>query len=174
MKLLILSALLLSNTAFALSIDEFIHQAKEPIIIADKTNATLAVYYPNSKKLLKTEALFGINKSDVLPSESLNTKEPLGITPSGLFTIKKYYSLKLRRPVLALKEKEGNIQILSIHSVWLGKPEQNRLERLNSKSSKDNRITNGCINVRTDFFYEVLYNIKDNTKILILNEEQKL
>jgi hypothetical protein len=45
---------------------------------------------------------------------------------------------------------------LSLHRVIPGKPKERRLQRLNSPSASDNRITYGCINVPVKFYDSVV------------------
>lgn len=48
--------------------------------------------------------------------------------------------------------EDGNT-IFAIHRVWLMKPSQNRLERLQSDDPAQRRhVTNGCINVAPDVY----------------------
>lgn len=51
-----------------------------------------------------------------------------------------------------LQFKETEIDVYSIHRVWLGNPAQYRLKRLNSKNIKNRIITDGCINVDSEVY----------------------
>lgn len=145
-----------------------LNAATDPYIVADKTNGTMTVIYPSGEQVV-SPALYGSREIDELDISIFNTDQPAPkITPAGTFKIKKIYSQHLRTSALTFIE--GTKTVLAIHPVWMGIPSQNRLHRLYSETPDDNRITNGCINVLSDFFYGVLNTLPDGTKLYILPE----
>ncbi len=137
-------------------------------VIADKSKGEIVIHY-NNGDIKKSSALFGVNKSDKYDDEIFNGyKKVNGVTPAGTYTLKKYMSLKLHEYILVFID--GTHKKAAIHSVWTGNPKQERVKRLNSPTSADNRITSGCINVDPIFFNDHLVNLPDNTQLIILPE----
>jgi hypothetical protein len=126
--------------------------AEEVSLTVDKKLATITVHYADNKTITKP-VLLGDNNS---------------ITPSGEFKIKKMYSSRLNEPMLVFVD--GPKYVISIHPLWLGNPRQFRVERLNSTTPDDNYVTNGCINVDPNFFYNVLNEIPEGSLLKILSE----
>lgn len=159
------------NKTYAFSLSDFIKN-KESVIIADKKNGKLYVYYSPTNLLTSAPALFGKTISDTFDVQYYNVGTPKPITPAGTFKTHKFISTRLHEPVTAIIE--GTASLLSIHPVWLGNPEQRRVNRLYTNTAKDNRITNGCINVYPDFYYNVINHIPDGTKVIVLSEQDEL
>lgn len=169
--IVLLLSSLIKNKVYASSLSDII-QNKESVIIADKKNGKLYVYYALTKLLTSAPALFGKTISDHFDIQDYNFGKPDTITPAGTFKTRKYISTRLHEPVTAIIE--GTASLLSIHPVWLGNPEQGRVKRLHTDTAKDNRITNGCINVYPDFYYNVINHIPDGTKVIVLSEQDEL
>lgn len=60
---------------------------------------------------------------------------------------------------------------MAIHAVWMGNPNQHRVQRLLSPTPTDNRIINGCINVDPTFFLDVLSKVPSGSTLTILSEK---
>lgn len=58
--------------------------------------------------------------------------------------------------------------VFAIHRPWLGRPNQNRLQRLKSQNVTDRLITSGCINV-SDEVYEKLLSCCQHSKLRIID-----
>jgi hypothetical protein len=52
---------------------------------------------------------------------------------------------------------------LAIHRIYLGNPEEKRQQRLDSKTTKDNSISYGCVNVSNTFYDQVLDRLEINS-----------
>lgn len=63
---------------------------------------------------------------------------------------------------------------VSLHPVVTGNQREQRLQRLNSPSVEDNRITYGCINVPADFYRDVVEKVfKGRTGIVYVLPETR-
>jgi hypothetical protein len=124
----------------------------KPFVILDKKNARIYVF--NNKGCLLGDApvLLGLAVGDDIAPEI--ARKPLSqigpsdrITPAG-----RYYA--------EIGEGGHGDEVLwvdydtrlAIHPVATGVPSQRRLERLESETTKDNRISWGCINVPKSFY----------------------
>jgi hypothetical protein len=140
-----------------------------PVLTADKAKGTLTVYWPDTKKTITQPALFGKVKSNVLNMTNYDTVVKFdNVTPSGTFKVTKMLSWRLNEPMLVFIK--GKVSVAAIHPLWMGNPDQKRIERLRSETPDDNRITGGCINVDADFFYNVLNQLPDGSILNILPE----
>jgi len=134
-------------------------------IIADKVKGVMYLKRPD-QEIVVIPALFGKEKSDDISKWEINK-----ITPAGIYSLEKAYSVKMKSNILMFKKSDKNI--LAIHPVYIGKPEQRREERLTNGDPSDNRITSGCINVMPEFF-DILFALPNKTRLTILPEEQTL
>jgi hypothetical protein len=143
----------------------------KPIVIADKRAGIITIVDPNTGKKEIGYALFGKHKYDTLDLSLLDdpTKAMPSITPAGIFKMKKMFSWHLNQNIIAFII--GTDKILAIHPVWTGNKNQQRVQRLQSPTPNDNRITNGCINVDPVFFETVLNKIPNDTLLIILSEK---
>lgn len=73
-------------------------------------------------------------------------------TPKGLYpmTIMATEKAGYGGEVIGFKEEKGFL--FALHRVWLGKPQERRLERIASHNVADRIMTNGCINVSDDVY----------------------
>lgn len=159
------------ESVFAIEDDySIVDTDSKPVLTANKTEGTLTVYWPDTGKKIVEPALFGKVKSNVLDWDVYNIpgKRNNYITPSGTFPIKKMISWRLNENMLVYIE--GKEAIAAIHPLWNANPDQNRLQRLSSVTPLDNRITGGCINVDSTFYYSVLDHLPDGTILTILPE----
>lgn len=169
MNWLLIVLLCISFSISATELSDLIDSRTEFVIVADKTSGKLFVFNPISQTVIATPALYGKVISDVYNKSDYNFGgKPKQVTPAGEFRSMKYYSKQLHEPITAIIQ--GTESFIAIHPVWLGNPEQHRAERLNTPSGNDNRITNGCINIPSDFYFEVIDKIKNNTKVVVLPE----
>jgi hypothetical protein len=141
----------------------------KPVITVDKVQATISVHWPDTGKTVTQPALLGRSKSNKLYMEVYDgTKLFNHITPAGQFTTTKMYSWRLEEDMLVFIK--GTVKLAAIHPLWNGNPDQRRVQRLKSETPTDNRVTSGCINVDSDFFYAVLNTLPDGTVVNILPE----
>jgi hypothetical protein len=142
-------------------------------LVADKKGGTLYVYNNETGQVIKNPALFGTNKGDVVDMNIYNSTKPSARkTPAGEYDLMQQFSLRLNEPILSFIR--GTHKIGAIHPLWMKNPNQQRPQRLKSETPDDNRITNGCINVDPDFFYKVLVKIPNDTRLIILTENDTI
>jgi hypothetical protein len=159
--------------AEAIKLTTIVGESNQPVIVIDKQLASISVYQPSVNTVVKSPVLLGKVKSDVLDMNSLKKgAKANNITPAGDFVIKKANSSQLKSPVLVFVK--GQNAVIAVHPVWLGNPKQKRLDRLNSSSVDDNRITSGCVNILADYFYSVLNLVPNNTRLVVLSENDYL
>lgn len=120
----------------------------KPFIVADKMSGNITLFDANGKVLTTAPALYGSEVGDTLQGTNRQT-------PAGRFTLtysKDDKSLGDMQVLDGVSMQDGNTNyVWAIHRVINPKGE-NRLNRLNSKTASDNRISNGCINVPAEFF----------------------
>lgn len=91
-------------------------------------------------------------------------------TPKGTFQLTQMPINEKRQPGYGtdvLKFKENDTEWWAIHRVWLLKPEQRRMERLNSGNVEDRtHVTAGCVNVMPEV-YEKLKSCCSSDKLTI-------
>jgi hypothetical protein len=127
-----------------------------PFVVIDKRNAEVSVFYPDGRLRGVTPALLGLARGDdSVPGigqrklASISPEERT--TPAGRF-------------VASLGNDLGQKNVLwvdydaaiSLHRVVTSKPKERRLQRLATASTRDNRISYGCINVPTAFYDAVV------------------
>lgn len=156
-----LAAIKLSS--YSLKVVQYIlkHAKSEDIsIIGDKSNSMMYVFKGNSL-IAANPFLHGISRADEFPGGSQKAAYSMAIptakkmvSPSGKFLLTKTmndpdYGTSLTFAIY----KDWRI---AIHQVYSGAPEQQRQQRLESATDKDNTITSGCLNVDKDFYFEIL------------------
>lgn len=102
-------------------------------------------------------------------SQNINHCYPILLgknTPIGKFQIIRRYTDDPGYGGDVLQFYEDNHQVYAIHRVWLLKPQQRRLERLDSNNIEDHLITNGCINIKPEV-YEELVNCCSNDELIV-------
>lgn len=118
-----------------------------PYIVIDKPAATMFLFDAKGKQLAKAPVLLGIALGDDatpgIGSKNLSEIGPAEkTTPAGRF-LARYGIAAGKQKVLWVDYATS----VAIHTIPTGKPKEQRVKRMLSKSSEDNRITFGCINV---------------------------
>ncbi len=126
-----------------------------PFVIVDKVNAKVFVFAPAGSLRGATRALLGLARGDdttpgigqralaaILPSERT--------TPAGRFVAA--LGRDLQQDILWIDYDAA----LSLHRVIKGAPAEHRARRLATTSSRDKRISYGCINVPGGFYDTVV------------------
>ena len=126
-----------------------------PFMVLDKVAADLFLFNSAGQMIAATPALVGMMVGDEA-TPGVGDRELSNIpledrkTPAGRF-VAKFGRAAGGRDVLWVDYPSA----ISIHAV-ITIENQHRLERLNSRTPDDNRITYGCINVPTKFYADVI------------------
>lgn len=145
-----------------------------PFIVIDKVAAEVQIFDGQGLLLGVAPALLGITHGDDatpgVGDKELNEIGPAErTTPAGRF-------------LAQIGPAKGNQRVLwvdfntsvAMHPVITTNPKERRLERLQSPTPKDNRITFGCINVPPDFFRDlVLPSFSEAGGMVYILPEQK-
>lgn len=127
-----------------------------PFIIVDKVNAKVFVF--DAAGLLRGAApvLLGLTRGDDTPI-GIGSRKLSGIsageriTPAGRFVTSAGRNLA-KKDILWIDYASS----LSLHPVITSNISEHRLQRLQTPSTRDNRISFGCINVPADFYESVI------------------
>jgi hypothetical protein len=127
-----------------------------PFVVVDKTAARVYVFNRQGRLLGAAAALVGLTRGDEgipgIGDRPLALIQPLErTTPAGRFTASLAKNV-WGQAILWVDYEQG----ISLHPVRSVDPRERRLERLASPSTKDNRISYGCINVPYAFWTEVV------------------
>ena len=127
-----------------------------PFIVIDKINAEVFVFDSAGVMIGRTAALIGSAKGDDsapgIGHEDYSGIAPeLRTTPAGRFVGK--FGVGKDHPEVFWVDYADSI---SLHPVITSNKKEHRLQRLQSPTPDDNRITYGCINVPTDFYKKVI------------------
>jgi len=127
-----------------------------PFAIIDKANAQIVVFDVHGQMVGVTAALVGLAPGDDsapgIGDRELSDMPPEErTTPAGRF-VGGYGPATGGREVLWVDFSTA----ISLHPVVTTKPQEKRLERLESPAADDNRITYGCINVAEVFYSDVV------------------
>jgi hypothetical protein len=127
-----------------------------PFIVIDKVAAALFVFDASGMPIGAAPALLGIaSGDDSTPGIGDRALSEIGpaerTTPAGRF-VARFGPAYGGRTVLWVDFATS----VAIHPVVSGTPRERRLQRLESRSPEDNRITFGCINVPVPFYRDVL------------------
>ena len=127
-----------------------------PFIVIDKVAAEVLIFDAQGLLLGVTPALVGIARGDDatpgIGERELNEIGPAErTTPAGRF-LARIGPAKGNQTVLWV---DFNTSV-ALHPVITTNPKERRLQRLQSPTPKDNRITFGCINVPASFFADVV------------------
>lgn len=127
-----------------------------PFVIVDKVGATVFVYGPDGQLRGAAPALLGLTRGDD-SAPGVGDKDLSAITPDERTT-------PAGRFVAGYGPARGGETVLwvdfataiSMHPVVTSNPREHRLQRLESPSVDDNRISYGCINLPADFYDTVV------------------
>jgi hypothetical protein len=128
-----------------------------PFMVIDKVGAEVFVYDADGQAIGQAPALVGAAKGDE-SSPGVGDRElshiPLAqrTTPAGRFVAKFGPASGGHKQVLWVDYPDA----ISLHAVITANKKERRLQRLESATPKDNRITFGCINVPTAFYHQVV------------------
>lgn len=147
-----------------------------PFVIIDKAAAVAVVYSPAGEVIGSTPVLIGSAIGDD-PTPGVGERELRDVLPEDRTThagrfIGGYGPAADGREVLWVDFDTA----LSMHPVVTTNPVERRLERLNSETVDDNRITFGCINVPVAFYEGLVQPIftQSNGVFYILPETRAL
>lgn len=127
-----------------------------PFMVVDKVGAQVLAFDPSSRLVGAAPVLVGITRGDLSKPEK-GDRELSDIpvsdrtTPAGRFVANFGHAVG-GRDVLWVDYATA----ISLHAVITTNKKQRRLQRLNSPTPTDNRITFGCINVPTEFYAKVV------------------
>jgi hypothetical protein len=138
-----------------------------PFAIVDKIDAKVYVFGEDGKLNGAAPVLLGIGKGDdVAPgvgSMRMGLIPPEHrTTPAGRFEARMGRNAK-GKEILWVDYDNA----ISMHPVVTSNPKERRLERLNTPTPDDNRISFGCINVPTDFFKNVVHSAFSGTSGIV-------
>ena len=127
-----------------------------PFVIVDKKDAKAFVFYVDGRLRGAAPILLGIGVGDeAIPgigNREMSTLRPEErTTPAGRFV--SYLGYNYYGKDILWVDYDGAV---SMHRVVTNKPVERRLERLQTPTPLDNRISYGCINVPVKFFNNVI------------------
>jgi len=126
-----------------------------PFLLVDKVNAQVLAFDGAGHLQGAAPALLGMAVGDRLLVPNDATKAQITpqkrITPAGRFVSR----LGMDSDGMQLLVMDYDAAI-SLHPVIKGTPAERRAERLGSATSKDNRISYGCINVPASFYANIV------------------
>lgn len=153
------------------SLTEWVMHAEDnqklPFIVIDKKAAIVFVFESDGTLISSTPALLGVIIGDdsiagVGKKKNADILLHERVTPAGRFTADLGYDIN-KTDLLWLDYKEG----FSMHVVVTGKVTERRMQRLLSNDSADRRISYGCINVPSQFYYAVIQKTFANTSGIV-------
>jgi hypothetical protein len=148
-----------SKRAYSLSAPAFI-KAKQAFFIADKPNGVVYMFDNKGQFITASDALYGEQAGDVLTEESRN--KPIEkmttvdkVTPAGTFNVSFSKDPSYTGGyILRFADEKGDLGGISMHSVYLGNVNENRLQRLASSNLADKKVSLGCVNTSPEFMLE--------------------
>jgi hypothetical protein len=160
-----------------------VYQAMAPVamksgkwfMVADKPNGMLHIFREDGSHALSDPTLYGKDKGDVLAATS-SLEGGAKITPAGKFTLQETESEYAGGKMLILVESEDSTGFIAVHAADTSTPSENRLGRLETPTSEDNRISYGCINTKHDtFINQIKPNLSklDGGMIFVLPDAQE-
>lgn len=149
-------SIVLSTATFANRIVKTDDHESKSFIIVDKINAKVFVFDRFGHFVAAAPALLGLTRGDQL-SPGLGARRLSSIrpsertTPAGRFLSSFDYNVN-GDLVLWIDYDSG----VAMHAVITTSPGERRIQRLESPSVTDNRITYGCINVAAEFYENII------------------
>jgi hypothetical protein len=127
-----------------------------PFVIVDKIASKVFVFDGGGRLLGAASALLGLTRGDdSVPGIGSRKMSTIGTdertTPAGRFVAS--LSLSLQGDEILWVDYDAAI---ALHRVIATVPKERRLQRLESRTASDRRITYGCINVPVKFFEQVV------------------
>ncbi|WP_280154476.1 hypothetical protein [Piscinibacter sp. XHJ-5] len=122
-------------------------------IVLDKVNARVYVFEPGGRLLAAAPALLGLaHGDDTVPGigdkKIADIKPEERTTPAGRFVAEMGQSSSRGEDVVWVDYDSA----VSMHRVVTSNPKERRLQRLATRTAKDNRISYGCINLPKAFY----------------------
>jgi hypothetical protein len=145
-----------------------------PFAIIDKVAAKVFVFRPDGQLLGKAPALVGSARGDnSTPGAADREMSAIPLdertTPAGRF-VASFGSAKEKHRVLWVDYATA----IALHPVVTANPKERRLQRLQSRTPRDNHITHGCINVSAAFYEKVVRpTFTDTSGIVYILPEKK-
>ncbi len=127
-----------------------------PFLVVDKLCASVLAFDMRGQLLGAAPALIGTTVGDEA-AEGIGSRQLDSIevadrtTPAGRYVA--YLGLNILNEKILWVDYDTAI---SLHPVVTKVPSENRVERLTSFTSSDNRISYGCINVSKSFFQKIV------------------
>ncbi len=110
------------------------------------------ILFENDSPVFIAPALTGQSLGDTIPPSAfkktfttVDSKDDK-VTPAGRFTLSRDYD-KSYGHLLEIKEIQGPDWAIAIHRVYVGTPAERRVFRMDTRDSRDNHVSHGCINV---------------------------
>jgi hypothetical protein len=154
-------------------------QRGKPFVIADKVGGLIYAFDEAGTLIAKAPALFGKAPGDVEISDTGaagldNMTDAEKITPAGVFPSKITPSRDYGS-MMEFKRSADGTAAIAVHRVYLGDPAEKRMDRLNTDTPADNRVSYGCINVLPEFYDGVLAKHFDrDSTVVVLPEQQSV
>jgi hypothetical protein len=134
-----------------------------PYLLIDKANARAFAFDAAGKLQGSAPVLLGMARGDrLLVSNEVavdDIPEQERITPAGRY-LSRLATDSHGKELLVIDYAAS----ISLHPVVTNKPEERRVERLNTATAQDNRISHGCINVPAAFYTTVVSPVFARTK----------
>jgi hypothetical protein len=122
-------------------------------MVADKPNGMMHIFKEDGSHALSDPTLYGKDKGDVMEAVS-SLEGGAKVTPAGKFTLKTMKSEYAGKQMLVLVESKDSTGYIAIHAADTSTPSEKRLDRLDTETAEDNRISYGCINTKHDTFVD--------------------
>jgi hypothetical protein len=127
-----------------------------PFVIVDKARARVMAFEASGQLRSSAPALLGLSRGDdsvpgIGERKMSDIRPEERITPAGRFVAKR--GVNLEGEDIVWVDYDAAV---SMHRVRAKIPSEKRLQRLASKTVKDNRISYGCINLPVAFYEKVL------------------
>lgn len=145
-----------------------------PFLVVDKVAADIFAFDPTGQLVAAAPVLVGMTVGDEA-TPGVGDRELSNIPPKDRKTPAGRFVAKFGRTA-----GEGSVlwvdypSAISLHAVITANKKERRLQRLNSPTSDDNRITFGCINVPTQYYAKVVKPLfKDTAGVVYILPETK-
>src|SRR5262249_25708096 len=127
------------------------NNAGRPFLVIDKKDAMLYAFDADTRLKAASPVLIGAVVGDdpveMYGRHALDTPPEERTTPAGRFIAERGRNMRGEDVVWIDYDNA-----VSIHRVITSRPDERRLERLETTTPADNRVSYGCINVPADFY----------------------